>query len=501
MTATSTQRIPRPPIVTVMGHIDHGKSTLLDYIRSTRVTDTEAGGITQHISAYEAEHTTTQGEVRKITFLDTPGHEAFQHLRSRGSHAADLAILVVAADDGVKPQTLEALRAIEEAGIPFLVAISKIDKPNADIERAKHSLLEHGIYLEGLGGDIPYVPISSKTGEGVSALLDLLLLATDLEELSGDPDAPAEGLVIESHCDPRRGISAVVVIRDGSLRAGEYLVAGNAYAPLRIMENFLGQRVDSASFSSPLMITGFSSIPPVGAPFIIVPDKRSAVLRAANHEQASTHPCDTIDTEGLFHMPIVIKADVVGSIEAIKHELRKKEDDRTAIRFVHDGVGAVTENDVKIAMGSKNTVVIGFNVGADAAARELAERHSIEIALFTIIYNLADWLPSAIDARRPRVSGEKELATAKVLKSFSATHKQQTVGCRIETGTLSVGDRIRIVRHGAELGRGHVESLKSGKTDVNCISAGNDCGAQLHIELPEALTYNDQIHAFTIVES
>lgn len=501
MTANSAQRIPRPPIVTVMGHIDHGKSTLLDHIRSTRVTDTEAGGITQHISAYEAEHTTAAGEVRTITFLDTPGHEAFQHLRSRGSHAADLAILVVAADDGVKPQTLEALKAIQEADIPFLVAISKIDKPNADVERAKHSLLEHGIYLEGLGGDIPYVPISSKTGEGVSALLDLLLLAADLEELSGDPEAPAEGLVIESHCDPRRGISAVVVIRDGSLRTGGYLVAGNAYAPLRIMENFLGQRIDHASFSSPLVVTGFSSIPPVGAPFTTAPDKKTAVLRATSHEHTSTHICDTTDTEGLFHMPIVIKADVVGSIEAIKHELRKKEDDRTVIRFVHDGVGAIAENDVKVAMGSKQTIVIGFNVGVDAAAKELAERHGIEIALFTIIYDLADWLPGAIDARRPKVSGEKELATAKILKSFSATHKQQTVGCRVETGILSAGDRIRVIRHGAELGRGHVESMKSGKTDVGHITAGNDCGAQLHIELPEPLAYNDLIQAFTIVES
>ncbi len=501
MTAAAKQRMTRPPIVTVTGHIDHGKSTLLDYIRSTRVTDTEAGGITQHISAYEVEHTTASGEVRTITFLDTPGHEAFQHLRSRGSNAADLAILVVAADDGVKPQTLEALKAIEEAHIPFLVAISKIDKPNADIEHAKRTLLEHGVYLEGLGGDISYVPISSKTGEGVSTLLDLLLLAADLEDLTGDPDIPAEGLVIESRCDPRRGISAVVVIRDGALRAGEYMVAGNAYAPLRIMENFLGQRVESARFSTPLMVTGFSSVPPVGEPFTTVHDKKTAVSLATAHEATHAETFDTVATEGVFILPILIKADVVGSIEAIKHELRKQEDDRTLIRFVHEGVGAVAENDVKVAMGNKNTVVIGFNVGTDSAATELAERHGIEIARFTIIYDLADWLPGAIAARRPKVSGEKELAIAKVLKCFSADHKQQTIGCRIESGTLSVRDRIRIIRHGEEVGRGHIENLKSGKSDVEHVSAGNDCGAQLHIALENALVYNDTLQAFSIVES
>ena len=502
MTSASSSVITRPPIVTVMGHIDHGKSTLLDYIRSTRVTETEAGGITQHISAYEAEHTTGAGEVRKITFLDTPGHEAFQHLRSRGSSAADLAILVVAADDGVKPQTLQALKAIEEAGIPYLVAISKIDKNNADIERTKASLLEHGIYLEGMGGDVPYMPISSKTGEGVSALLDLLLLAADLEELTGDTALPAEGLVIESHCDSKRGISAVLLIRNGSLRTGAYVVAGGAYAPLRIMENFLGNKIDGALFSSPIAVVGFSDIPPVGAPFTTVPDKKAAVALATEHASlASAVACAEAEAgEGVFVLPIILKSDVVGSIDAIKHELRKHEDERTALRVVHAGVGAVSEGDIKMAMGSKNTIVVGFNVSVDAAAQELAERHAVDIARFSIIYDLADWIPGVISARRPKVSGEKILATAKILKCFSHNHKQQTVGCRVETGTLSNGDRVRLVRHDEETGRGHVESLKSGKSDVSKIEAGNDCGALLAMELDQEPHYNDTLIAFTVTE-
>ena len=379
MEPTVHNTIPRPPVVTVMGHIDHGKSTLLDYIRKTKVTESEAGGITQHISAYEVEHTTPTGDTRRITFLDTPGHEAFQHLRSRGSSAADLAILVVAADDGVKPQTLEALKAIEEAHIPYLVAISKIDKANADVERAKNSLLEHGIYLEGLGGSVPFVPISSKTGEGIPALLDLLLLAADMEELTGDPTMPAHGLVIESHCDPKRGVSAVLVIKDGSLKAGQYVVAGSACAPLRIIEDFRGKRITEARFSSPLMVVGFSDTPPVGATFHVVSDKKAAyaeieVARAKERSGTGIIANNGVEGDGVFVLPVVIKSDVVGSIEAIKHELRKHEDERTQIRVIHEGVGGVVEADIKVAAGTTRAIIIGFNVPVDAAAEESAER-------------------------------------------------------------------------------------------------------------------------------
>lgn len=499
MSTEQNTRIARPPVVTVMGHIDHGKSTLLDYIRKTKVTDTEAGGITQHLSAYEVEHTGSDGVLRRITFLDTPGHEAFQHLRSRGSSTADLAILVIAADDGVKPQTLEALRAIEEAKIPFLVAITKIDKDNANVERAKSSCLEHGIYLEGLGGSISYVPVSSKTGEGVPALLDLLLLAADMEELYGDPRAPASGLVIESHCDPKRGISAALVILDGSLRVGQYVVAGNAFAPLRIVEDFQGKTLVEATFSSPIMVVGFTDIPPVGARFKVVDSKREAQLLVKDvvHHGDAAH-MDVIDeTDGRFVLPVVVKADVIGSLEAIVQEIRKHSDDATQVRIIREGVGAVTEGDIKSAGGDTRTLVIGFNVGADSAAEEIAERTGISIHTFRIIYELTDWLPGAIEERRPKVTGETVTGVAKVLKCFSYAKKEQTIGCRVESGVLAIKDVVRLQVDEEHVVQGKIESLKSGKSTVSKVEAGNDCGAHIIIDLPRELSFGDELTAFT----
>ena len=494
-------RIPRPPVVTVMGHIDHGKSTLLDYIRKTKVVDTEAGGITQHISAYEVLHTPSEGEPRRITFLDTPGHEAFQHLRNRGSSAADLAILVVAADDGVKPQTLEALRAIKDAGIPFLVAITKIDKNNADIEKTKLSLVEHEVYLEGFGGSVPYVPLSSRTGEGVPALLDLLLLAADLEELTGDPQRPGEGVVIESHCDAKRGISATLIIKDGTFKQGQYVVAGGASAPLRIVEDFQGNKVTEATFSSPVMVVGFSDTPPVGTMFTTVPDKKTAHAMTFDYA-TQTKGASTLSETGelRFTIPVVLKADVVGTIDALKHELRKLEDERTHIRVIHEGVGAIAEGDVKHASGSKDAIIIGFNVTVDAPAKEMAERLGIEVATFSIIYDLADWMPNAIEIRRPKERGEKVIARAKVLKSFSFNKKEQTVGCRVITGELSKNARVKLMRGDEELGQGRITSLKSGKEDVSRIAEGNDCGAGLEISLEKEPRYEDELVTFEWVE-
>jgi len=502
MNAATNNTAVRPPVVTVMGHIDHGKSTLLDYIRKTKVTETEAGGITQHISAYEVDHTTSSGETRRITFLDTPGHEAFQHLRSRGSSAADLAILVVAADDGVKPQTLEALKAIEEAGIPFLVAITKIDKANADIERTKNSLLEHGVYLEGLGGSVSFQPISSKSGEGVPELLDLLLLAADLEELTGEPDEPARGIVIESHCDPRRGISATLIIKNGSLKQGEYVVAGQACAPLRIIEDFQGKTIKEATFSSPVMVVGFSDNPTVGCEFVTLANKKAALEYMRDHEN-ETNQCSTVqidEEDPRFFLPVVLKSDVEGSIDAIKHELKKLEDERTVIQVIHEGVGAVAEGDIKHASGNKNAIIVGFNVGVDAAAKEVAERLGVEIATFSIIYDLADWLPNAIAARRPKVKAEKVLGEATILKTFSFTKKVQTIGCRVTKGELKSGDRV-VLRHGdEELGRGTIQGMKLAKSDTSKVNEGNDCGVQVQADLEKEPVYNDTLAAFVVTE-
>ena len=278
----------RPPIVAIVGHIDHGKSTLLDYIRRTNIVAGEAGSITQHLSAYEAVHKGAGGE-RKITFLDTPGHEAFRSMRSRGLEVADVAILVVSAEEGVKPQTIEALKLIEGVKIPYIVALTKIDKPGANLERAKASLLERGIYLEGMGGEVPYVALSSKTGEGVPELLDLILLAADLEGLSADPEKPGEGVVIEAHVDNRRGTSATLIVEDGSIESGEYIVVGEALAPVRIMENFLGKPLRKASPGTPVQIVGFSALPLVGTRFKTVETKKEAEeeAREAPHRRAA----------------------------------------------------------------------------------------------------------------------------------------------------------------------------------------------------------------------
>ena len=316
---------------------------------------------------------------------------------------------------------------------------------------------------------------------------------------------PAEGLVIESHCDPRRGISAVVVIRNGTLRSGEYMVAGPAYAPLRIMENFLGKPVKEARFSSPLMVVGFSGIPPVGAVFTVVPDKKTAVAVSADFAAAQARREHVVAAlgaaeEGVFVLPVIVKADVVGSIDALKHEFKKIEDEYTKIVVVSEGVGAVTEGDVKNALCDKNTIVLGFNVSTDAPARELAERHSIEVASFSIIYDLADWLSGAIAARRPKVAHEEITGRAKVLKSFSYSHKAQTIGARVEFGALALGDTIRFVHNGEVMGIGHIKSLKSGMSDVREIREGNDCGMQIEVPLEKEPVYEDEVIAYRAVE-
>jgi translation initiation factor IF-2 len=502
---TPTTTIPRPPIVTVMGHIDHGKSTLLDYIRKTKVTEGEAGGITQHLSAYEAQHTMEDGTVRTVTFLDTPGHEAFQHLRSRGSHAADVAILVVAADDGVKPQTMEALNAIQESNIPYVVAITKIDKNNADIERTKASLLEHGIYIEGMGGDISYVPISSKTGEGVGQLLDLVLLTVDIDPPMGTPEVPATGVVVESHCDPRRGISAVLLVQNGTMKKGEYVVAGNTCAPLRIMENFLGKAVEEVTFSSPVMVVGFSDIPPVGEQFTAVRDKKTAheevALCTEAMKQCAIAEELSEENEELFVLPVIIKTDVVGSLDAIKHELQKRNDERTRVHVVHQGVGAVTENDIKMARGNKSTIVIGFHVDVDAAARELAERIECTIVTYDIIYQLTEWLPSAIEARRPKVRKERLLGTGTLLKVFSSQGNKYTIGVHMDEGVLKRGD-VAMIRHKDEdVGKGTIENIKAGPADTSEAKEGNDYGIVLSVTFKDGtdLRHGDVLSR-TIVE-
>ena len=474
-----------------MGHVDHGKSSLLDYIRKANVVAGEHGGITQHVAAYIAEH-----DGRHITFLDTPGHAAFKALRERGAQAADIAILVVAADEGVMPQTLEALAAITEAAIPYVVAITKIDKNNADIERAKSSMLEHGIYLEGLGGEIPYAPISSKSGEGIPELLDLVLLAADLIELSADSKAPAEGFVLEASQDPKRGAAATLIIKDGTLSVGNFVVAGGAYAPARFIEDFRGARVESAGPAEPARIAGFSSLPAAGALFTIAKSKKEAEARAKQGESQSVERAATV--EGTTELPLLIKADVAGSLDAIRHELAKVTHERATIRFVAESVGAVGENDVKTAKAAGATI-IAFNTGVEAAARDLALREAVPVESFTIIYKLSERVEELLRDKAPLIAVEEELGRAKVVATFSTSSKKQVIGANLLSGTFALGQMVKLVRAGEELARGKVANLQQARADVKEIRTEGGFG--IEIEAKEDAKPSDELIAFVVRES
>ncbi|MEK7510904.1 MAG: translation initiation factor IF-2 [Patescibacteria group bacterium] len=469
-------RVTRPPIVAVMGHIDHGKSSLLDYIRKANVTATEAGGITQHVSAYEAEHE-HEGQMRTITFLDTPGHEAFRAIRSRGAATADVAILVVAADEGVKPQTIEAFQAITEANVPYVVAFTKMDKNGADMERAKNSVLEHGIYLEGIGGSVPYAPVSSKSGDGVPELLDLVLLTADLAELTYDPEAPATGFILESSQDPRQGQTATLILKDGTLSTGSVVVAGSSSAPVRFIENFAGKRIDTAKASQPVRIAGWSSLPSAGTPFIATANKKEAEKLVETIESTVTVR-ELAAPEGIALLPLIVKADVSGSIEAIKHELAKVTHERVVIRIVSEGIGGVSESDVKSAVASGGTIV-AFNVTTDSNARDLAERNSISIETFSIIYDLKERIETLLTEKAPHITVEEVVGEAKVLKAFNSAGAKQVLGAKWLSGTLTVGDTVKIDRRGLLVGSAKLTNLQVARVDVKDIHVEGEFGLQI----------------------
>jgi translation initiation factor IF-2 len=503
----------RPPVVAIVGHIDHGKSTLLDYIRKANVVEGEAGGITQHLSAYEAVHKNAGGE-HKITFLDTPGHEAFKAMRSRGLEVADVAILVVSAEDGVKPQTVEALKLIEDVKIPYIVAFTKIDKPTANVEKAKSTMLEHAIYLEGLGGEVPWVAVSGKSGEGIPELLDLILLAAELEGLSADPSLPGEGVVIEAHIDNKRGNTATLIVENGSVRSGEFVVTGEAYAPVRIMENFLGKAIKEALPGSPIRVVGFSILPTVGMRFKTVETKREAetdttealaarpkpaALVATPKPKTDDVPGEEIEEKEIMVLPLVIKTDVSGTGDAVIHELEKlPKHERIEVRVVSRGVGPITEGDVRFAIGGKTPgIVLGFNVKVEAPARDIAERQGVEVAVFDIIYKLAEWLGTEVEKRRPRDRAEEKIGSARVLKIFGTEKGKVVLGGRVEEGELTQGAEVKIMRRDFELGRGEITSLQAQKKQVKVVEAGNEFGAQVKTNVEPAA--NDKLEIFTIV--
>jgi len=484
----------RPPVVVVMGHIDHGKSTLLDYIRKTNVTDKETGGITQHLSAYVVSHTTSEGAVEQVTFLDTPGHAAFQKMRLRGADVADIAVLLVSADDGVMPQTLEALAAIKQANIPYIVAINKIDKPDANLIKTQTSLIEHEIYIEGMGGDIPWVGISAKVGTGITELLDLIVLTADLTELTADINAPATGVILEGNLDPKRGTTATLMIQNGTLHSGEFIVSGNTFAPVRIMEDFSGKMIKSAGPATPVGIVGFSGVPSVGQPFITVGSKKEAEVLITQHNNSTvikTHKKSALPT-----IPILIKADVLGTLDAIKHELELFTSDRISVRIIEASVGAITDTDVQAVSATKDAIIVGFNVKVERSAQDLADKLGVEIDTFSIIYELSEWLNTALKNRTPKREEAITTGQIKVLKHFSTQKHTHVLGGRIEEGLIKLGQSVKIIRRDIELGKGLVKNIQQYKSDVKQVTEG-EFGMQIDSRIE--IAPGDVLAAYEIV--
>lgn len=484
----------RPPIVVIMGHIDHGKSTLLDYIRKTNVVAGEAGGITQHLSAYRVEHTTKEGEKKHITFLDTPGHEAFQKMRFRGADVADIAILIVSAEDGVKPQTKEALTCILKAGIPYIVAINKIDKPGADLVRTQSSLIENEIYIEGMGGNISWTPISAKTGQGVDDLLDILLLTSELADFKTDTSLGGVGTVIEAKLDGKRGTTATLMVKDGCVKSGTFVLSGTAYAPVRIMEDWSGKNIKEACASEPIGIVGWNEVPKIGESFITVASKKEAEEIVLKNRLAMPRVVE--QESDLPSIPLLIKADVLGTIDAIVHELDKWKSDRMVVKIIGTGVGTISANDVQTVSATKDAIIVGFNVKPDRSAIDLAERLGVEIETFDIIYKLSEWLETALKARTPKKEEEVITGKAKILKHFSTQKNAHVLGGRLEEGTLALGQHVRITRRDIELGRGVLKNLQQQKSNVKTISDG-EFGMQLDSKVEVAP--GDYIEAFDTV--
>lgn len=477
--AATSNTVVRHPVVVVLGHIDHGKTTLLDTIRKTNIVAKESGGITQHLGAYEI---TWNG--KKITFLDTPGHETFSKMRERGARVADIGILVVAADDGVKPQTKEAYNAVKKAGIPFVVAINKIDKATADIERVKAQLAEMEILLEGWGGNVPFVGISAKEGKNIGELLDTVLLVAELEELKGDFTAPAEGVVIEAHLDSRRGPSAMLLVTQGTLSKGQFILCEEATAPVRIMEDSLGNAIDSAGISTPVTIAGFSKVPNVGAVFHTYAKK--ADMEA--HLKTSTHVRER-DADADAEIGILIKADTVGSHEALSDEIQKIVPKGISVKFFEGGVGDITEGDIKTLSASKKAIVVGFHVKMRGGVADLAERFGVTLQTFDIVYEAIDWAKKELIALVPKSFLRDEIGKLIILKTFSATSAGRIIGGRVREGRITKDAKFDITRNGEKVASGTIVSLQRNKAAVPEVKEGEECG--LLVQSPRAIEERD----------
>ena len=476
MANENSKNLKRPPVVVVVGHVDHGKTSLLDYIRKTSVVAKEAGGITQSVGAYEIDYpSTNSGQAQKITFIDTPGHEAFSKMRIRGANVADVGILVVAVDEGVKPQTKEALKALQDSETPFVVAITKVDKPNADIEKVKNDLTANNILLEGYGGSISYQGVSSKTGEGINELLDLILLTAEVEDLDYNPENLARGIILEAKMENRRGNTVTVILKDGKLRKGDLIATATASGKVKILENFLGKASAELLPSSPAVILGFEYLPQVGEEFTAGKLSEEELKKVTKIVSRRLESSDTKNKKTQT-IKVILKADVAGSLEALYDLLRKipiKENQ--TLDMISQSVGEITDGDIKDAIAT-GAMILGFRTYPNKAAENLARVHEITIVTDEIIYKLAEGIEKAfLEMGRSKFSGELEM-----LAVFSAKGKVQTIGGKVNRGQIKMKSWLEIQRGlpGKEelIGKGKVLNLQQKKNDANAVNEGNECG-------------------------
>ena len=498
--------VPRPPVICVMGHVDHGKTSLLDAIRQTNVTSREAGGITQHIGAYVVEY-----NGQKITFLDTPGHEAFTAMRMRGAQATDIAILVVAADDGVMPQTVEAINHAKAAGVEIIVAVNKIDKPSANVERVKQELSEYELIPEDWGGSTVFVPVSAHTKEGIPELLEMILLTAEVKELKANPNRRARGLVIEAQLDKGRGPVATVLVQKGTLKVGDAIAAGCCYGKVRAMMDDKGNRVKEAGPSTPVEILGLNDVPNAGEVFIAHQNEKEARSFAETFIAESKNKLieDTkakLSLDDLFsqikagnvkELPIIVKADVQGSVEAVKQSLVKLSNEEVVVKVIHGGVGAINESDVSLASAS-NAIIIGFNVRPDAQAKSIADREKVDMRLYRVIYQAIEDVEAAMKGMLDPVYEEQVTGHAVVRQTFKASGVGTIAGSYVLDGKITRGSKARITRDGEQIFEGPLASLKRFKDDVKEVAAGYECG--LVFEGFNDLQEDDMIEVYIMVE-
>jgi translation initiation factor IF-2 len=472
----------RPPVVTILGHVDHGKTSLLDYIKKSQVADDEAGGITQHIGAYQVE-----SNGNPITFLDTPGHAAFTAIRARGARVTDIAVLVVAADDGIMPQTLEAINHAKAAEVPIVVAINKMDLPGADPERVKRQLSEQELLVEDWGGDIISVDVSAKTGDGIDNLLESLLLVAEIGELKANPDKPANGVVIEAKLDRKRGPSTTVLIQDGTLKVGDFIVAGSAYGRVKAMNNDQGKPVQSVLPGYPAEVLGFGSVPEAGDQLSVALNEREgrSMAEAAGKAQSSQatqgraltleEVVNQIDSDEIKELNLVVKADVQGSVEAVRGALEGLVDEDAKVRVLHTGSGAVTESDILLA-GASEAIVISFSIGSEPSAEKLADRIGVEIRHYNIIYQLIDDVEKALHGMLDPVYTEVIVGRAEVREIFEGRRGIQIAGSRVTEGRMVRNGDVRVMRDGQIVQDGVITSLRHFREEVNEMNAGTECG-------------------------